>query len=286
MPDKYSATWLSHSSIKDFLRCPRAYYLNNVYKDPKTNHKIQLMNPPLALGQIVHAVIEQLSSLPVTDRLKISLVEKFESEWKNVTGIKGGFTSQDEEERYKTRGREMLVRVMNHPGPISQKAVKINQSLPWYWLSEPDELILCGRIDWLEYLENTDSVGIIDFKTSRNEEDSDSMQLPIYVLLATHTQTRPVSRISYWYLAKDNQPVAQTMPDLAKAQTELVAIGKRMRLMRKLNSFKCLRGQGGCSVCQPLEKIINGEGRLVGESEFHQDVYVLPDGKNQSSKIL
>ena len=64
MPDQYTAVWVSHTSISDFLQCPRAYYLKNVYKDPKTRHKIQLMSPPLALGQVVHSVLESLSILP------------------------------------------------------------------------------------------------------------------------------------------------------------------------------------------------------------------------------
>src|SRR3990167_11317573 len=63
--DKFSAVWISHSSIGDYLKCPRAYYLKNVYRDPKTNHKITLMQPSLALGQIVHEVIESLSRLQV-----------------------------------------------------------------------------------------------------------------------------------------------------------------------------------------------------------------------------
>jgi len=45
-------------------------------------------------------------------------------------------------------------------------------------------------VDWLEYKEETDSVRIIDFKTGKFDEDPDSLQLPIYYLLATHTQTK------------------------------------------------------------------------------------------------
>ena len=63
MADKYTAYWVSHSSINDFLKCPRAYFLKNVYKDPKTGRKIKLISPPLALGQAVHEVVESLSVL-------------------------------------------------------------------------------------------------------------------------------------------------------------------------------------------------------------------------------
>ncbi|KKQ37796.1 MAG: hypothetical protein US54_C0025G0014, partial [Candidatus Roizmanbacteria bacterium GW2011_GWA2_37_7] len=45
-PDKFSAVWVSHTSISDFLQCPYAYYLKHVYKDPKTGHKMKIMSPP------------------------------------------------------------------------------------------------------------------------------------------------------------------------------------------------------------------------------------------------
>lgn len=98
--DKYSAVWVSHTSISDFLNCPRAYYLKHVYKDPVTNHKIKLMSPPLALGQAVHEVIESLSVLPMSERFKEPLISKFEVAWKKVTGKRGGFTNEDAEQRY------------------------------------------------------------------------------------------------------------------------------------------------------------------------------------------
>jgi len=68
--DIYSAVYVSHTSISDFLVCPRAYFLKNVYRDPKTRHKIKLMSPPLALGQVIHEVLESLSLLPTEDRFK------------------------------------------------------------------------------------------------------------------------------------------------------------------------------------------------------------------------
>jgi len=59
--DKYKATWVSHSSMGDFLKCPRLYYLRSIYKNPVTKNKMTIMEPALALGQVVHEVIEPLS---------------------------------------------------------------------------------------------------------------------------------------------------------------------------------------------------------------------------------
>ena len=91
-PDKYTAVWVSHSSIADFLTCPRAYYLKNVYKDPATGHKVQVIGPPLALGSAVHEVIESLSVLTVKDRFRESLLPKFDLAWAaKYGGKRGGF---------------------------------------------------------------------------------------------------------------------------------------------------------------------------------------------------
>lgn len=284
MPDKFSATWVSHTSLSDFLKCPRAYYLNNVYRDPHTNHKIQLVGPALALGQCVHEVLESLSLLPTTERLKRSLVDRYDLCWKKVSGTRGGFTSEGQEAEYKERGAEMLRQVMANPGPIVRLAVKIKADLPHYWLSEEDAIILCGKIDWLEYLPEEDAVHIIDFKTGRREEDAKSLQLPIYHLLVHNTQARKVAKVSYWYLLNSNEPVEKELPDLETARESVLHVAKQVRLARKLQRFKCPHGEKGCFACKPLEKIIRGEAIFIGESEYHQDMYYLPDTAEDSQE--
>lgn len=267
--DKFSAVWVSHSSIGDWLKCPRAYFLKNVYKDPKTGHKISLMSPPLALGQAVHEVIEGLSGLAVDRRFSEPLTLKFDRVWPKVKR----FFNDDEAPKYQARGREMLKNLMDHPGPLTNLAVKINAELPYFWLSETDNIILCGKIDWLEYLKDSNSVHIIDFKTGKADEASDSLQLPIYYLLASHTQARPVAKMSYWYLDRDSQPKTQPLPDPDQAQKKILNLAKEIKLARRLNRFKC--PQNGCRECRPLEKILTGEAKPMGKDEYARDVYVL-----------
>lgn len=279
--DKYAATWVSHTSITDFLQCPRAYYLKNVYRDPESRHKIQLMSPPLALGQAVHEVVESLSVLPVKDRFRDSLLTKFQTAWKKISGRRGGFLDSDTEQRYKSQGEEMLEMVTKNPGPLKRLAVKIKADLPYYWLSEADDIILCGKIDWLEYLPDADAVHIIDFKTGKREERDDSLQLPIYYLLATHTQSRPVVQASYWYLRNSPELSEQVLPDANSAHEKILAIAKKIKVARKLESFKCPQGELGCYACRPYEAILRGEAEKVGLNEYQQDVYILArDGGN------
>lgn len=273
MPDKFKATWVSHSSMADFLKCPRLYYLRNVHKDPSSGNKMTLMSPALALGQSVHEVVESLSVLPTQDRFKIPLREKFEISWRKVEGEKGGFESDAGEKEFFQKGLEMLARIQDNPGPILNLAVKIKQELPWYWLSEEDEIILCGKIDWLEYFPDSDTVHIIDFKTGKNKEKAESMQLPIYLLLATNCQKRQVKKASYWYLLSEESPQEMPLPDLDQAQTIVVKVAKEVRLARKLNKLSCKTK--GCRYCEPYEKIIHGEAKFVGLNDFGQDIYVL-----------
>lgn len=283
--DSPSPIWLSYSRISLFQKCPRAYYITYLYRDPRNNRKVSLITPHLALGSAVHSVLESLSTLPVATRLKTSLVERFETAWERVSGKKGGFASEGEESTFKKKGQAMLRRVIEHPGPLLKKAVKINSELPSYWLCEKDGLKLCGRLDWLEYLEDQDAVRIIDFKTGSTEESVSSLQLPIYYLLASNCQPRKVAGASYWYIARDDYPSPQALPDPLQSSELVLKAGKEIRLATSLERFKCKTG--GCKTCRPLEKILSGEAEYVGEGEFNTDLYALfNSGESVTSQIL
>lgn len=280
--DKYTAVWVSHSSISDWLECPRAYYLKNVYKDPKTGRKMTITNPPLALGQVVHEVIESLSVLPVGRRFETGLVEKLNQAWKKISGKKGGFVNQEQESKYKERAKEMLRRVEKNPGPLNSLAVKIKMELPYYWLSEKDNIIVCGKIDWLEYLEKEGGVHIIDFKTGKKDEAEGSLQLPIYCLIAGNTQSRPVKKASYWYIDRAVKPARQRLPDTKKAEVKILKIAKEIKLARQLERFKC--PYNGCRACQRLERVIQGKAEHVGVDELGKDVYIATIEKDEKDK--
>lgn len=233
-----------------------------------------LMQPPLALGQVVHEVIESLSRLPADRRVFGDLMNQYNASWKNVVGDMGGFADSQEEEKFKSRGASMIRRIMDHPGRLQHKAIKLRGELPYFWLSEENNIILCGKIDWLEYKEDTDSVHIIDFKTGKFDEDPDSLQLPIYLLLASQCQSRPVSGASYWYLDRDDEPTDVRLPDVETSRARLLEIAKKIHLARKLEHFRCSQ-KDGCRVCQPYEAIVSGQAMFVSVGGYSQDIYVL-----------
>lgn len=270
------ATWISNTSINDFVRCQKAYFLHNVYKDPKTGHRISLINPYLALGQSVHEVLEELAVLNVEERFTKSLLERYEEVWQKISGKKGGFASDQEEQSFKQRGQSMLQRVMEHPGPLLNKAVRLKITdpsfpLPNFQFSVQDNIILSGKIDWMEYLPETDSVHIIDFKTGKNEEDPTSLQLGIYCLLVKNLQKRNIHKVSYWYLDSENKPTDVEIPDFDETQIKVLEIGQKIKKARSNREFDCIKN--GCYACKPYQSIINGQAEFIGTVGY-QDLYI------------
>lgn len=276
--DKYGAIWLSHSSISDFLKCPRLYYYANMYKNPRSGKKISIIKPALALGQVVHGALDELASLPVDQRFGEPLEKRITRMWETIAGKKGGFQSDDQENDYKNRALQMVQTVQQHPGPLASKALRLKQDLPNYWFSEEDNMILCGKIDWIEYLEATDSIHVLDFKTGRTREKEGSLQLPIYLLLLLHTQSRKIEKMSYWYMQLSDTPEEVALPDEDTAKQQIMQIAKRIKLARQLNHFNCeVDEKNGCRHCAPYEAVIKGKGEFVGVGEYNREMYILTE---------
>lgn len=292
MTDKYTAVWVSHSSMGDFIKCPRLYYLHNMYKDTKTGHKITLVTPAMSLGVSVHEVLESLGDYPSEERMKRDLLKDFDNAWAKVSGKKGGFTSPEEEEEYRLRGVQMIHAVIEDPKFLVNKRIKLPRETmnPNYFLNEDHNIILNGLVDWIEYLPGTDSLHIVDFKTGKHEEKEGSLQLPIYLLLCNALQKRKVTRASYWYL-ESGEVIEKELPDLVTAERDVLALAmkvKEARVEAKREGvekvFVCPNGAydavsktGGCFGCRPYEMIVARDDgvEFVGVGGFNQDVYIL-----------
>ncbi len=262
----------------DFLKCPRAYFLHNVYKNPKTGCKIAEVSPALSLGLAVHEALENLKHLPVAERFTRDLFLDYDEAWKKVSGKRGGFRSAEEEAVSKERGRAMVERVIKNPGPIGRKTVNIkggdNGMPPNFYLSEAENIILCGLIDWLEYVEVDNSIRVIDFKTGKHEETEGSLQLPIYLLLLGALQKRKVSGAAYWYLDWSDELQEVALPDPESARRQVLEVAMRVKEARVKKEFVCPRGAEGCFACRPFEMILKDEAELVGNSG-RQELYAV-----------
>lgn len=277
-PDKYSAVWVSHSSMGDFLKCPRLYYLHNMYKSPETGNKMSIVSPHMSLGVAVHEVLEGLGDYKAEDRMKRDLLKDYEEAWKKVTGIRGGFKTPEEEKEFKNRGEQMIRNVIKDPKFLPNKIIKLKRETmnPNFYLSEEKNIILNGLVDWIEYLPESDSLHIVDFKTGKKEESDSSLQLPIYLLLCDALQKRLVTKASYWYLESD-KIVEKELPDLDKARRDVLEVATKVKEARDKGEFKCPNGDKGCFNCLPYEKILRKDPSLkfVGVGGFKQDLYVI-----------
>lgn len=279
MPDKYTATWVSHSSMGDYLKCPRLYYLHNVYKDPKTGRKMTTVSPYMSLGIAVHNVVEGLGDYPSEERMNRDLKKWFNQEWGKVTGKKGGFTSEEEEKLFKERGEKMIEMVAKNPRFLVNKRIKLprNEMPCNFYLSEDDNIILNGLVDWIEYLPD-DTLHIVDFKTGKNEEKESSLQMPIYLLLCNALQKRKVSKASYWYLETDTL-TDKELPSYEEAYKAVYDVAIQVKRARDEKKFDCPKGEAGCLHCKPYEDILRfkkGEDvpvEYIGVGGFNQDVY-------------
>ncbi|KKW41126.1 MAG: hypothetical protein UY91_C0026G0001, partial [Parcubacteria group bacterium GW2011_GWB1_55_9] len=155
-----------------------------------------------------------------------------------------------------------------------------NSMPPNFVLDEDENIVLCGLIDWLEYVPADDSIRIIDFKTGKNEEDGDSLQLPIYLLLLQALQKRRVSGAAYWYLEKNDTPTDVLLPDADEAREKVLALARRVKDAREGRAYDCPRsgrssGPAGCFACEPYEAILRGEAEYLGVAGYGQDAYLV-----------
>ena len=96
--------WISHSSLSDFEKCPRLYYLRNIYRDKNlgNNFRIQVASPYLSLGEIVHDAIDNYTNrYNPLERNKDKMMYELSRGWILKKGKVGGFKSDSQEKEFK-----------------------------------------------------------------------------------------------------------------------------------------------------------------------------------------
>lgn len=265
--------FISPSSLSDFDKCPQLYYYRNVYRNPQTGLKIQIISPALALGQTVHETIDRFVSDATQNKTMDELNKIYDWFWSQVTGEKGGFFSKELEESYKERGKQMLARFFQNEHYHTHKPVKL-PTFPKMEMGE--DIILTGKVDWIE--DKGTFHHIIDFKTGQKEERDDSKQLPIYAILTKGVLHIDEVKVSYWYLDKNDQLTDFELPDLEKETKLLKQKGMVIKMARLSNSFRCSSGYETCRYCQDFVAIGKGKGKMVSMDTFNrkQEIYVMP----------
>ena|SRR3989344_398615 len=255
--------WISHSSLSDFEKCPRLYYLRNIYRDKNlgNNFRIQVANPYLSLGEIVHDAIDNYTNrYNPLERNKDKIMYELSRGWILKKGKIGGFKSDSQEKEFKDRSVQMAERFLANEN-FSKVTIFKAPNFPKKKLFPDKDLVLVGNFDWIE--QYGDGLHIVDFKTGQHEESGDSLQLPIYSILANENLDKPVRKTSYWYLDKDPEPKEVAMRDLDES---LDLVKKRSLAVEKAikESNYSRHNSENCVFCQEYESVLKGESEHVG----------------------
>ncbi len=267
------ALWISYTGLRDFLKCPRSYYLKNRYRDPKTGNRLQIASAPMTLGSLIHDAIKWYLQ---TGRIanKDEVVKKFKNHWLKYRGKKGGFSSVAEEAEMGKRGLSMLdnfIKNAPHLGPH----VPVFDFLK-FRLDE--KIILNGRLDFVGELSDN-SLHVLDFKTGAKDEE-DPTQLHTYAILAESHLQKEVSKISYWYLDREPVPKEAVLDSLEEKLEWLKQKALQIKKAVGENKWECIEKDGLCRDCKNYQAIIDGKGEFQFFDEaFKKDIYFLDKSK-------
>ena len=207
---------LSYSSFRTYEECPLRWRFLYVDKLPEVPRGY------FTFGRVVHSALEELvAPLVVPSSRRTSegdrqrtldewhpagppvamgrlmtaeeLLATYERLWSSE-----GYTSAEEESRYRALGREILLRyhdflVRERPAPVA-----VEEHLETRW----DGIPVHGYIDRIDRT-STGGLEIVDYKTSRelsNDDARESDQLSLYQVLVEGNYAEPVQGLTLYHL--------------------------------------------------------------------------------------
>jgi ATP-dependent helicase/DNAse subunit B len=270
--------YISYTALTDFLKCPRAYYLKNIYRDTRQGFKLQIINPYLVLGSTVHDTLKwYLESTKKPN--KRETLDKFRNYWRKYRAKKGGFNSLEEEASFGQRGLKMLDNFLEHSDCLEPCAPYI--SFPKYNLV--DNILLIGNFDFVGQCSDG-TLHVVDFKTGAHDEDS-ALQLYMYAILAEENFKKSVSKASFWYLDREDGPRDIVLDPLAGQLEWLKEKALRLKEAISIGDWICIKGFDGfeaatpekmCRDCRDYQSLLDGNGEwLFSDFRYKKEIYYL-----------
>jgi putative RecB family exonuclease len=207
---------LSYSSYRTYLECPLRWKYLYIDRLPETPHGY------FTFGRVVHSVLEELLRplvVPSARRAGESDSQRTLDDWRSGPRETGepswmtrdqmlalferswsgeGYTSPDEEKRYRALGRDLLSRYYDRLANERPKPVAVEQHLEARW----DGIPIHGYIDRIDR-GPAGGLEILDYKTSRELTASDakeSDQLSVYQVLVQNNYSEPVEGLTLYHL--------------------------------------------------------------------------------------
>ncbi len=209
---------LSYSSYRTYLECPLRWKYLYVEKRP------ELPKGYFTFGRVVHSVLEELVRpliVPAARRRGGTDAQTTLQDWSDAPFRTGpasartmtpeellavydrawsseGYTSKEEESRYRTLGRSLLLGYRDLLERRPPEPVGVEEHLETRW----DGIPIHGYIDRID---RTPSGGleVVDYKTSRelsHDDAKESDQLAIYQVLVEANYREPVERLTLVHL--------------------------------------------------------------------------------------
>lgn len=207
---------LSYSSYRTYLECPLRWKFLYVDRIPETPRGY------FTFGRVVHSVLEELVRplvVPSARRAGETESQRTLDDWQSRPRDAGdfpwmsrdqmlaaydrlwsseGYTSPEEEARYRALGRELLGRYYDRLADHRPNPVAVEEHLEARW----DGIPIHGYIDRIDRTA-AGGLEILDYKTSRElsaEDAKDSDQLSLYQVLVESNYTEPVEGLTLYHL--------------------------------------------------------------------------------------
>ncbi|HTP53556.1 MAG TPA: PD-(D/E)XK nuclease family protein [Thermoplasmata archaeon] len=212
-----AAPALSYSSYRTYLECPLRWKYLYVERRPETPRGY------FTFGRVVHSVLEELVRpfvVPAARRTEGGESQRTLDDWRTGPATDGapphrlspeellalydrswsseGYTSPEEEARYRSLGRELLLKYHDRLERDPPKPVAVEQHLEAKW----DGIPIHGYIDRIDRT-STGGLEVMDYKTSRelsHEDARESDQLSLYQVLVESNYAEPVERLTLYHL--------------------------------------------------------------------------------------
>lgn len=272
-----NAIFLSHTSLADFLKCPRAYYFKNIYRhkraflpgeEPHEPFRIQIASPYLSLGSVVHDSVKWFLDIQKQATYE-QLEQKFRMLWVKYTGKRGGFSSKEEERDFGNRGLKMLQNFFKNVHRLENK----HHTVDFPKINLLDGVVLIGNFDFVGEKEDG-TLHILDFKTGANDE-TDPIQLYIYAILAEASLGKKVSKASFWYLDREDEPREIVLDPLEPKIEWLQEKALEVKKAIQEANWICIKEEL-CRDCKDYQAILDGKGQFqFSDERYRKNIYYL-----------
>lgn len=211
-----AAAPLSYSSYRTYLECPLRWKFLYIDRLPETPRGY------FTFGRVVHSVLEELLRplvVPSARRIGEAESQRTLDEWHPTprTGVEGslvpleellaaydhawsgeGYTSPEEEQRYRTLGRDLLRRYHRQLQAERPHPVAVEEHLETRW----DGIPVHGYIDRIDRTP-LGGLEVVDYKTSRElsrDDARESDQLSLYQVLVERNYAEAVEGLTLYHL--------------------------------------------------------------------------------------